>query len=126
SWRRPFVRFEAAGFGLAVLRRFEGHDSPDRALLVPLPAAARLNVRIVDAHGTPGKDVMLTLRAQGYDLTIVDPSWAGTMVEVPAESWVAMTGEDGRCAIEGICPEIGLEVELRDKDGLLRRETDRL
>ena len=124
SWRRPFVRVEAAGHAFAVVRRCAGHETPDRAVVVPLSTAASVKARIVDTGGRPVPDVRITFRAEGYALPIINPEWAGEYVDVPGERWVSSTGEDGTCTLDEICPALPVEVELRKGDRLLRREQE--
>jgi protocatechuate 3,4-dioxygenase beta subunit len=120
----PFVRIEAGGFGAAILRRLDGHDSPERAVIVELAKSATLEAAVRDANGSPIQHVMIHLSAEGYELPPDAGSWDD--VDVPAERWQGATSSDGTCTIEGLSPGVGIAIELTQDGRLLRRETDPL
>lgn len=122
SWKHPFVRVEAEGFGLVVLRRLDGHDAPERELMVRLPKAASLEAVVRDAGGGPMPGVILRLSADGSSLPPDAGAWID--VDVPDERWYGVTADDGTCTLEGLSPGVGIAIELSKEGRLLRREED--
>ncbi len=124
EWSGPFVRIESEGFSIAVLRRFDGHDSPERALVVQLTRAATLEAEVHDAKGGALPGVTIRLSADGSSL----PPDAGTWTDfvVPDERWTGVTSADGTCKVPGLSTGIGIEIELLEEGRLVRKERDEL
>jgi hypothetical protein len=121
SWRHSFVRVEADGFGVSVLKRLAGHDSPDRALVVLLQSAATLEAEVHDVQGQPVSGVDVRLSVSGRALPPDPETWE---VEVPNLKWIGKTSGDGRCSIGGLCPNVGISIELVRGEHVLRREAE--
>lgn len=105
------ARVEAEGFGAALLSVVEGHEIPDRALVIRLSPGASLAVRIVAADTVPVDDARVEVST---------PSDAITRPEIPIMSapivgevkWTRNEGAGGLYELVDLSPEAPLSVQV--------------
>jgi hypothetical protein len=117
SWKGPFLRIEAGGFGPAqfVPRPSEQKDGP--ATVVLLERCAAIDAHVIDSAGAPLSGVVVSLSVEGYRLIPEELLAAEVRAPFPSEmKWSATTGPDGNCSLKALPPKLTLFVTLQ-RDG---------
>jgi hypothetical protein len=110
-WRSNLAQAEAPGFAPVLFGLSEGHSSAALAFEVRLERVATLLAHVSDPSGVPAAGVRVSVSASTEYLSL-----PGTIsLNAKGPTWDATTGEDGRCAVEGLPPLVPLALELHMK-----------
>jgi hypothetical protein len=102
------ARVAAQGFVPARIAPVEGFEDPEQPYVLRLARAATLEPTILDAEGEPVEGATLTLSCPALALMHPPGRFQGGLWKAEGKSdW------DGRCRIEGLPPEVTIEVTVR-------------
>src|SRR4030095_10724551 len=73
-----------------------------------------------------GAWVLVSAKAYSFDRSDDPTALAWSFASLPEEQWKTETGPDGRCSVTSLPPTIPLQIEIRQRGRVLRREADPL
>lgn len=94
SWMGATARVEAAGYGPAMFKTTEGHETQELALEIRLAPSAELVIRLVDVTSSPLVSASIELSAPTHSLMRLE----ATPADDEAVVWSGVVGEDGQGA----------------------------
>ncbi|MEW6742706.1 MAG: carboxypeptidase-like regulatory domain-containing protein [Planctomycetota bacterium] len=124
SWKRLDARIEAPGYTPLSLGLAKGRETRDRARIVELKPAGKLEVRVVDGRGQPVTDFKIRLWTEGYHLSEGD-DWS-SLPSLAEPEWTGECGPDGCCVFEEAPTGAPLAIELYRGRKLIRQEAERV
>jgi hypothetical protein len=117
SWKEPFLRIYAAGYGRTLVSIHPGHETRERAQVITLERSAVIEATVLDGHRVPLSGVTVSLTAEGQALKqgdlVADDNDAASRDKC---TWEAQTTSDGRCRIRELSANVDLRVALK-RDG---------
>ena len=130
SWEAPLGEVSADGYGVQLFALEEGHETPDRALPLPLRESADLGGSILGPSGNPESGITVDLTADGFHLRtprsgqqlILSGPWWGQH----DRNWKEETRGDGRFEFVGLPAWVPLELEIRRGNETLRKGSEPL
>jgi hypothetical protein len=116
SWKNPYLSVEADGYGVVLVELDKLHATEEHAFTIGLKAAGTIDATVVDGAGSPVAGAVVRASASGGELrqktAVTESNDFASSARVP---WSAETRMDGRCAIEGLAPDVQLTLTvLRD------------
>lgn len=124
SWRDPYVRVAAAGFGVALADLASGHETPEHALVVLLNRSASIEARIVDEVGEPIRDVEVSAYVEAYRLQVDAGATSSALIGAPNVEWSAITNARGTCAVRDVVSGIPLKIHFARNGERLREDAE--
>lgn len=122
SWKNPFVRVDAEGFGPVLFAPGTGHATRETARVVKLDRSAAIEATVVDANGAPLPGVTVEVVANGHELQPKDGAWEFDSASVTHVRWSDKTGGDGRCTLEALAANVALSVVLVREGKVVQKE----
>ncbi len=116
SWDHAFAGAEAEGRALAVFPIAEGHADRSRPRIVRLSRAATVEAFVSDPTGAPVSGASIELRC-GMNRLVQGTSLLIDLTPADDPLWSAMTDSAGHATIEGLPPNVPLQVSV-SKSGL--------
>ncbi|MCE9593219.1 MAG: carboxypeptidase-like regulatory domain-containing protein [Planctomycetes bacterium] len=121
---RMLLRIDAVGFARRFVGLRAGHETPERALVVELPRAARLHVSVVGA--TPPGSEPLTLFATAGAQQLVQRESPMDFFGLPNQRWRADVASDGSAILLDLPPNVELELALLQGSRVLLRHPEQV
>jgi hypothetical protein len=114
TWKSPYLRVWAAGFGLAIVIPNRGHETRESARSIELDRSARLSAQVVNASGSPIVEAHVVLDTPA---SVFDPSNKATVgdlsyLSLPNQRWEAASNLDGKCVFEELPASIPMQVQV--------------
>jgi len=124
SWRGPYVRVSAVGFGIALADLASGHETPEHPLVVLLHRSASIEARIVDEVGEPIPDVEASAYVEAYRLQAESSATSSALISASNVEWSAITNGQGTCAVRDVVSGMPLEIHFARNGERLREDAE--
>jgi hypothetical protein len=112
SWKHPYLRVDAQGFGPALVALTSTHESSEAAEVTLLDRAASIEASLRDARGAPLAGAKVVATAEGHRL-FAESGWSATdSPPLLTLKWESKTSIDGRCRLDSLPARVPLSVTI--------------
>jgi protocatechuate 3,4-dioxygenase beta subunit len=121
SWRSPFLRVEAEGFGPTFASLPADQADPNEERIITLERGATIEATVIDARGAPLSGLAVRVHADGYNLTEksgVMEFGGGFTGKV---KWEAVTAAGGHCTLIDVPARVALSLEIANKGQVVHK-----
>lgn len=121
SWKNPYLRVEAEGYGPTLASLSAGSFGQDQPQVITLERGAAIDATVIDGRGAPLAGALVSVRADGFSLREEVGTFGFDGALAVNVDWSASTATDGRCTLKDLPARVPLSIAITNAGKVVQK-----